>query len=109
MVSAITLSGRTCGSEVYRVPHRHGRYQVANFERVVREGEHWKGKRGIISLYLNREILQHFEKHGRTYFDRNRQNISLRLHGPPEVNAQNHFVYTTSNHCCAILATHQVE
>ena len=66
---------QTCGSEVFRVPHRHGRYQVANFERVVHEGEHWKGKRGIISLYLNREILQHFEKHGRKYFDRNRQKL----------------------------------
>lgn len=51
------------------------RYQVANFERVVHEGEHWKGKCGIISLYLNREILQHFEKHGRKYFDRNRQKL----------------------------------
>ena len=66
---------QTCGSEVFRVPHRHGRYQVANFERVVHEGEHWKGKRGIISLYLNREILQHFEKHGRKYFDRNRHKL----------------------------------
>ena len=55
-----TQGRQTCGNEVLRVPHRHGCYQVAIFESVVHEGEHWTGKRGIISLYLNHD-LQHFK------------------------------------------------
>ena len=65
----------TCGEEVFRVPHKHGQYQVAHFEQIVHEGEKWKGKRGIISFYLNRQLLEHFERHGREYFDENRRKL----------------------------------
>lgn len=39
-------------AEVFHVPHCHGQYQVAKFDTIVHEGEHWEGKRGVISLYL---------------------------------------------------------
>jgi hypothetical protein len=41
---------------------------VTNFEQVVHEGERWTGERGIISFYLNRRMLQHFERYGMKYF-----------------------------------------
>ena len=63
----------TCGKEIHRRPHSHGQYQVASFEKIPHEGTHWKGKRGIISFYLNRQLLGHFQKYGRTHFDANRE------------------------------------
>ena len=60
---------------MFRAPHKHGQYQVANFEQIVHEGEAWKGKRGIISFYLNKQLLEHFERHGRKYFDAHRHEL----------------------------------
>ena len=44
-------------------------------------GEEWKGKRArIISWYLNRQILEHFEKYGKGPYEQNRE----RLYGTGE-------------------------
>eukprot|EP00957_Ditylum_brightwellii_P202366 15329830-Ditylum_brightwellii.AAC.1 len=53
---------------------KHGRYQVCDFDKIVHSGCDWTGKRGVISFFLGRNILHHFEKYGdKFYFEaRNR-------------------------------------
>jgi hypothetical protein len=74
----------TRGTEVHRREHHHGQFQVTDFAKVVHEGEGWRGERGIISFYLNKQILEHFVRHGNEYFDMHRATC---LYGSPRVPA----------------------
>eukprot|EP01048_Picozoa_sp_COSAG05_P009984 COSAG05_NODE_853_length_6963_cov_5.582314_8_plen_297_part_00 len=47
----------------------HGKYQVGPFETTVHDGQPWKGRRGIISFYINRQMLAHFKAYGRVKYD----------------------------------------
>jgi len=50
------------------VNFKHGRYQVCDFSQIVHSGSSWKGKRGIISFYLNSDILSHFQVFGDQHY-----------------------------------------
>jgi hypothetical protein len=57
------------GNIVHEEPFVHGKYQVGPYEATVHDGEPWKGRRGIISFYINRPMYQHFRKYGRLKYD----------------------------------------
>ena len=59
---------QTRGNCVLTVLFKHGRYQVTSFDRIVHAGTPWTGERGIVSFYLNEQVLQHFEKYGSKYY-----------------------------------------
>ena len=56
------------GDVVLRIPHEHGRYQITQFDKILHCGTPWRGKRGIIQLYLSKNILQHFRKYGLQFY-----------------------------------------
>ena len=66
---------QTCGKEIHRRAHRHGQFQVTNFETVAHEGEKWQGERGIISFYLNVQIYEHFRDYGTGIYLEHRDRI----------------------------------
>ena len=57
------------GNIVHEEPFVHGKFQVGPYETTVHDGEPWKGRRGIISFYINRPMFQHFQKYGRLKYD----------------------------------------
>ena len=63
------------GKVVQTVPFEHGRYQVCEFDKVWHAGEQWQGKRGIISFYLNREIMEHFARYGTAKYEAARERL----------------------------------
>jgi hypothetical protein len=50
-------------------PFAHGKFQVGPFETKVHAGQAWKGRRGIISFYVNQQMFDHFQKYGRSLYD----------------------------------------
>ena len=42
----------------------HGKFQVGPFNKIYHAGEAWRGPRGIISFYINRQMYDHFKKYG---------------------------------------------
>ena len=52
------------GRCVHSEPFYHGKFQVGPFQKVVHAGSHWKGPRGIISFYINKQLYQHFRTYG---------------------------------------------
>ena len=65
--STIYLNGvntKDTGDIVHRVPFRHGRCQVGNFESIFHGVEAWVGTRITLSLSLHRHVLEHFIDHG---------------------------------------------
>jgi hypothetical protein len=57
------------GNIVHSEPFEHGKFQVGPFETKVHAGESWKGRRGIISFYVNKQMFEHFQKYGRSLYD----------------------------------------
>ena len=57
------------GNIVHTEAFVHGKYQVGPFETTVHDGQPWKGRRGIISFYINRQMFAHFKKYGRVKYD----------------------------------------
>jgi hypothetical protein len=52
------------GNLVHTEPFVHGKFQVGPFESKVHAGDPWKGRRGIISFYVNNNMLNHFREYG---------------------------------------------
>ena len=82
---------RTRGELLHEVHHSHMQYQVGAFHEVLHAGEPWRGKRGVISLYLNKAILDHYRVHcdkftARYGLDGKRMGPSLML--PPKRKAE---------------------
>ena len=65
------------GKVVQTVPFEHGRYQVCEFDKVWHASEQWQGKRGIISFYLNREIMEHFARYGTAKYEAARERMYM--------------------------------
>ena len=57
------------GNIVHSEPFAHGKFQVGPFETKVHAGQAWKGRRGIISFYVNQQMFDHFQKYGRSLYD----------------------------------------
>eukprot|EP01047_Picozoa_sp_COSAG01_P045682 COSAG01_NODE_4229_length_5223_cov_118.477752_2_plen_188_part_00 len=57
------------GNLVHSEPFLHGKFQVGPFESKVHAGEHWTGRRGIISFYVNEAMFKHFQKYGTAKYD----------------------------------------
>eukprot|EP01047_Picozoa_sp_COSAG01_P023467 COSAG01_NODE_1420_length_10367_cov_10.597098_9_plen_551_part_00 len=57
------------GNIVHSEPFAHGKFQVGPFETKVHAGESWKGRRGIISFYVNKQIFDHFQKYGCSLYE----------------------------------------
>ena len=57
------------GNIVHTEAFVHGKYQVGPFETTVHDGQPWKGRRGIISFYINRQMFAHFKEYGRVKYD----------------------------------------
>jgi hypothetical protein len=71
---------KTRGKQVYEVPFQHGQIQVGPFEQVAHAGQPWKGRRGVISFYLNKPIVDHFQEHGDKLYMEHR----AKMYGEPE-------------------------
>ena len=53
---------------------QHGRYQIGPFIKVFHEGEHWVGRRVVMSLFLNKKLLAHIQKHGNKVYEKYKDN-----------------------------------
>ena len=60
---------------VYEEKFEHLKYQIGSFDRVYHEGLQWKGKRGVISFYVNRKIVNHFLNYGIQFYEKYLSNM----------------------------------
>ena len=50
------------------VQFEHGQFQIGPFNDVLHEGQKWTGNRMVISFFLSRTVLKHFEENGKTIY-----------------------------------------
>ena len=50
------------------VEFEHGQFQIGPFDKVLHEGQKWNGDRMVISYFLSKSILKHFEENGKSIY-----------------------------------------
>ena len=68
-IHANGVNSNDMGEIVHKVPFRHGRLQVGNFNEIYHGAETWTGRRVTINLSLHKSLLQHFITDGCTYYN----------------------------------------
>ena len=63
LVGGNTVYENNNGEDVAVTKFLHNQYQTGKFESVTHRVDPWKGKRGVISFYLNKQIYRFFDEY----------------------------------------------
>ena len=69
------VSKEELGDVLHSTNFVHGQYQIGLFESIYHGGEKWSGSRVVISLFLNKQVLDHFRVHGDEFYKNKNTNI----------------------------------
>jgi hypothetical protein len=69
------VSKKQLGDVLHSTNFVHGQYQIGPFESIYHGGETWTGSRVVISLFLNKQVLDHFRVHGDEFYKNKNTNI----------------------------------